>query len=97
MLVLGHEVRIDLGLNFDFERLVAEIADVVSNIALQGSLRHRQPLRHTEQLRPPLRGPGDPPDFTCSRLMIILEEVHHSIVIVEHSPMLYEEAEEMVE
>lgn len=35
--------------------------------------------------------------FTCFQLMTILEEAHHSIIIVEHDPMLYEDAAEMVE
>jgi DNA polymerase I len=29
--------------------------------------------------------------------MTVLEENHHSFLIVEHNPMLYEDAEEMVE
>jgi hypothetical protein len=35
--------------------------------------------------------------FTCFQLMTILEENHHSFLIIEHDPMLYEDAEEMVE
>jgi hypothetical protein len=35
--------------------------------------------------------------FTSFQLMTILEENHHSFLIVEHDPMLYEDAEEMVE
>jgi len=35
--------------------------------------------------------------FTVFQLMTILEEAHHSIIIVEHDPMLYEDAAEMVE
>ncbi len=35
--------------------------------------------------------------FTSFQLMIILEENHHSLLIVEHDPMLYEDAKEMVE
>jgi hypothetical protein len=35
--------------------------------------------------------------FTSFQLMTILEENHHSILIVEHDPLLYEDAEEMVE
>lgn len=35
--------------------------------------------------------------FTCFQLMTILEEAHHSIVVVEHDPMLYEDAAEMVD
>ena len=35
--------------------------------------------------------------FTSFQLMTILEENHHSFLIVEHDPMLYEDANEMVE
>ncbi|MHB8117989.1 MAG: hypothetical protein ACYDHX_04575 [Methanothrix sp.] len=35
--------------------------------------------------------------FTSFQLMTILQENHHSFLIVEHDPMLYEDAEEMVE
>jgi hypothetical protein len=35
--------------------------------------------------------------FTSFQLMTILEENHHSFLIVEHDPMLYEDAKEMVE
>lgn len=35
--------------------------------------------------------------FTSFQLMTILEENHHSFLIVEHDPMLYEDAGEMVE
>jgi len=35
--------------------------------------------------------------FTSFQLMIILEENHHSFLIVEHDPLLYEDASEMVE
>jgi hypothetical protein len=35
--------------------------------------------------------------FTSFQLMTILEENHHSFLIVEHDPMLYEDSEEMVE
>jgi hypothetical protein len=35
--------------------------------------------------------------FTSFQLMTILEENHHSLMIVEHDPMLYEDAEQMVE
>ena len=35
--------------------------------------------------------------FTSFQLMAILEENHHSFLIIEHDPMLYEEAGEMVE
>jgi DNA polymerase I len=35
--------------------------------------------------------------FTCFQLMTILEENHHSFLIVEHDPMLYEDAKQMVE
>jgi hypothetical protein len=34
--------------------------------------------------------------FTCFQLMTILEENHHSFLIVEHDPMLYEDATEMI-
>jgi DNA polymerase I len=35
--------------------------------------------------------------FTIFQLMTILDENHHSFLIVEHDPMLYEDAEHMVE
>lgn len=35
--------------------------------------------------------------FTSFQLMTILEENHHSFLIIEHDPMLYEDAAEMVE
>ena len=35
--------------------------------------------------------------FTVFQLMTILEENHHSFLIIEHDPMLYEDAKEMVE
>jgi hypothetical protein len=34
--------------------------------------------------------------FTSFQLMTILQENHHSFLIVEHDPMLYEDAEQMV-
>ena len=35
--------------------------------------------------------------FTTFQLMTILEEAHHSLIIVEHDPLLYEDAKEMTE
>ena len=35
--------------------------------------------------------------FTVFQLMTVLEEARHSLIIVEHDPMLYEDAAEMVE
>jgi hypothetical protein len=35
--------------------------------------------------------------FTSFQLMTILEENHHTFLIIEHDPMLYEDAGEMVE
>ena len=35
--------------------------------------------------------------FTVFQLMTILDENHHSFLIVEHDPVLYEDASEMVE
>jgi DNA polymerase I len=35
--------------------------------------------------------------FTSFQLMTILEENHHTFLIVEHDPLLYEDATEMVE
>jgi DNA polymerase I len=35
--------------------------------------------------------------FTSFQLMTILDENHHSFLIVEHDPMLYEDAEHMIE
>ncbi len=35
--------------------------------------------------------------FTVFQLMTILEESHHSLIFVEHDPLLYEDAREMTE
>ena len=35
--------------------------------------------------------------FTVFQLMTILEEAHHSLIVVEHDPMLFEDAAEMIE
>ena len=35
--------------------------------------------------------------FTAFQLMTILEENHHTLLILEHDPLLYEDAAEMVE
>jgi DNA polymerase I len=35
--------------------------------------------------------------FTLFQLMTVLEEARHSAIIVEHDPLLYEDAAEMVE
>ena len=35
--------------------------------------------------------------FTSFQLMTILEENHHTFLIIEHDPLLYEDASEMVE
>ena len=35
--------------------------------------------------------------FTVFQLMTILEEARHSLIIIEHDPMLYEDAQRMVE
>jgi hypothetical protein len=35
--------------------------------------------------------------FTTFQLMTILEEAHHSLIIVEHDPLLYEDSREMTE
>ncbi len=35
--------------------------------------------------------------LTVFQLMTILEEAHHSLIIVEHDPMLYDDAAEIVE
>ena len=35
--------------------------------------------------------------FTSFQLMTILEENHHSFLVIEHDPMLYEDADEMVD
>ena len=34
--------------------------------------------------------------FTSFQLMTVLEENHHTFLILEHDPMLYEDAKEMV-
>ena len=35
--------------------------------------------------------------FTTFQLMTILEEANHSLIIIEHDPILYEDSQEMVE
>jgi hypothetical protein len=35
--------------------------------------------------------------FTVFQLMTILEEAHHSLIFIEHDPLLYEDAREMTE
>jgi hypothetical protein len=35
--------------------------------------------------------------FTVFQLMTILEEARHSLIVIEHDPLLYEDAQEMVE
>ena len=35
--------------------------------------------------------------FTVFQLMTILEEAHHSLILIEHDPLLYEDAKEMTE
>jgi hypothetical protein len=35
--------------------------------------------------------------FTTFQLMTILEEAHHSLIIIEHDPVLYKDSLEMVE
>jgi len=35
--------------------------------------------------------------FTTFQLMTILEEAYHSLILVEHDPILYEDSQEMVE
>ncbi len=35
--------------------------------------------------------------FTVFQLMTVLEQNHHTIVIIEHDPLLYENAQEMTE
>ncbi|MDD1753732.1 MAG: hypothetical protein LUQ38_11665 [Methanotrichaceae archaeon] len=35
--------------------------------------------------------------FTTFQLMTILEKAHHSLIIVEHDPLLYEDSQEMTE
>jgi DNA polymerase I len=35
--------------------------------------------------------------FTTFQIMTILEEARHSLIIIEHDPIIYEESEEMVE
>jgi hypothetical protein len=35
--------------------------------------------------------------FTTFQLMTILEEAHHSLIIIEHDPILYEDSKEMIE
>jgi len=35
--------------------------------------------------------------FTVFQLMTILEEAHHSLILIEHDPLLYDDAKEMTE
>jgi hypothetical protein len=35
--------------------------------------------------------------FTTFQVMTILEEAHHSLIIIEHDPLIYEDSAEMVE
>ena len=35
--------------------------------------------------------------FTVFQLMTILEKAHHSLILIEHDPLLYEDAREMTE
>ncbi len=35
--------------------------------------------------------------FTVFQLMTILEDAHHSLILIEHDPLLYEDAREMTE
>jgi DNA polymerase I len=35
--------------------------------------------------------------FTTFQIMTILEEAHHSLIIIEHDPIIYEDSVEMVE
>jgi hypothetical protein len=35
--------------------------------------------------------------FTTFQLMTILGEAYHSLIIIEHDPILYEDSQEMVE
>ena len=35
--------------------------------------------------------------FTVFQLMTILEEAHHTLIVIEHDPLLYEDAQGMVE
>jgi len=35
--------------------------------------------------------------FTTFQLMTILEDAHHSLILIEHDPILYEDSREMVE
>jgi lipoate-protein ligase B len=35
--------------------------------------------------------------FTAFQLLTVLEEVHHTLTLVEHDPLLYEGSEEMAE
>jgi hypothetical protein len=35
--------------------------------------------------------------FTVFQLMAILEDAHHPLIIAEHDPLLYEDANEMTE
>jgi DNA polymerase I len=35
--------------------------------------------------------------FTTFQLMTILEETHHSLILIEHDPLLYEDSTEMAE
>ena len=65
--------------------------------ALQDPLHLRQLLRILGQLDRNFTELDVRRAFTVFQLMTILEENHHSFLIVEHDPLLYEDAREMVE
>jgi hypothetical protein len=57
----------------------------------------RELIFHPQQAGPPVPGPGDSPGLTILQLMTILEEARHSIIIIEHGPLLYKDAVEMID
>ena len=56
-----------------------------------------QLLRHPEQIGPQVHGARGPEGLAVFQLTTILEEAHHSLIIVELDAMLYEDAAEMAE
>ncbi len=64
--------------------------------ALQDPLHHRHYLL-LNSAEPQYHRTEGAPRRTVFRFMTILEENHHSFLIVEYDPLLYEDAREMVE
>jgi hypothetical protein len=66
--------------------------------AIQGSLCYKQLLWHSQQVSSEVHRAGNQERLhTTFQLMTILEEANHSLIIIEHDPILYEDSQEMVE